>query len=166
MNAEWHRKNRMPARATLRQRTKWHLEHARECGCRPIPGSVLDAVLKRFDEPDEVRDMFKGKFEIANIEGMIVGRASYEPGWKWSKHVGPTLGQPLCSVEHVGFVVSGTATAAYEDGKVDLLKAGKRFHVEPRPHDSWVIGDEPYVSLHFVGADRYSRSGSIAARRT
>ena len=157
MNTEWHEKNRMPDRATLRQRTRWHLEHARECGCRPMPKTVLDAVLRRFDRPDEVRDMIKGRFEVANIEGMTIGRASYEPGWKWSKHVGPALGQSRCSVEHLGFVVSGTATAAYEDGRVDVLRAGQRFHVDTEPHDSWVVGEEPYVSLHFVGADHYSK---------
>lgn len=157
MNAEWHEKHRMPPRAKLPQRVKWHLEHARECGCRPIPGTVLDAILRRFDKPDEVRKMIKGRFEVANIEGMTIGRATYEPGWKWSKHVGPALGQSRCSVEHLGFVLSGKATAAYNDGRVDVLRAGQRFHVEPEPHDSWVIGDEPYVSLHFVGADRYSK---------
>ncbi len=24
-------------------------------------------------------------------------------------------------------------------------------------HDSWVLGDEPHVSLHFHGADAYAR---------
>lgn len=147
----------MPDRAALRQRIKWHLEHARECGCRPIPKTVLTAILKRFDKPDEVRDMIKGRFEVANIEGMTIGRAAYEPGWKWSEHVGAALGQARCSVEHVGFVVSGTATASFTDGRIDVLRAGKRFYVPSDPHDSWVVGDEPYVSLHFVGADHYSK---------
>jgi hypothetical protein len=25
------------------------------------------------------------------------------------------------------------------------------------PHDSWVVGEEPYVSLHFLGAGKYLR---------
>lgn len=157
MNSEWHEKNHLPARTTLRQRTRWHLEHARECGCRPIPKAVLADILKRFENPEEVREMIKGRFEVATIEGLTIGRASYEPGWKWSEHVGPALGQSRCSVEHVGFVVSGTATAGFKDGRVDVFEAGKRFYVPPEPHDSWVIGNEPYVSLHFVGADRYSK---------
>lgn|GEM_PF-239851 len=157
LNSEWHKQNRIPPRATLPQRVKWHLEHARECGCRSIPQIILDTVLERFDKPDEVREMIKGRFEITHIEGMTIGRATYEPGWKWSEHVGPALGQSRCNVEHVGFVVSGTAAAAFDDGRVDLLKEGKRFYVPPEPHDSWVVGDEPYVSLHFVGADRYSK---------
>jgi quercetin dioxygenase-like cupin family protein len=53
-------------------------------------------------------------------------------------------------------VVSGTATAAFEDGTVVELRAGELFHIPPIPHDSWVVGDEPYVSLHFLGADHYA----------
>jgi hypothetical protein len=157
MNTEWHEQNRMPDDAGMAQRIKWHLEHARECGCRPIPESVLAEILKRFDTPDETRNMIKGRFEVATIEGVTIGRATYEPGWKWSEHVGRALGQQRCTVEHVGFVVSGTATAGFEDGRVDILEAGKRFYVPPDPHDSWVVGNERYVSLHFVGADHYSR---------
>jgi hypothetical protein len=157
LNAEWHKKNRMPQRATLSQRVKWHLEHAKECGCRSIPKNIVDAILERFDSPGEVREMIKGRFEVADIEGMTIGRAAYEPGWKWSEHVGPALGQSRCTVEHVGYVVSGNAVAAYDDGRIDPLREGKRFYVPPEPHDSWVVGDAPYVSLHFVGADRYSK---------
>ena len=157
LNADWHKKNRMPKGAKLAQRMKWHLEHAKECGCRSIPRTVLDAILERFNSPGEVREMIKGRFEVVEIEGMTVGRAMYEPGWKWSMHVGPALGQSRCTVEHVGYVVSGTAVAAFDDGRIDPLKQGKRFYVPAEPHDSWVVGKEPYVSLHFVGAERYSR---------
>jgi len=114
-------------------------------------------VLKRFEDPDEVRQMEKGRFELVHIGGLTIGRATYEPGWKWSEHVGPSLGQRRCSVEHVGLVLSGTATAAFEDGTVQELTAGTLFYIPPIPHDSWVVGEEPYVSLHFLGADHYAR---------
>ncbi len=52
---------------------------------------------------------------------------------------------------------SGTATAAFGDGRVIELRAGDLFDIPPDPHDSWVVGDEPYVSLHFLGADQYAR---------
>ena len=116
----------------------------------------LDVVLKRFETPDEVRQMLKGRFEVVRIGGFTIGRATYEPGWKWSEHVGPALGQTRCPVEHVGLVVSGVATAAFDDGRVIELTPGTLFYIPPTPHDSWVVGDEPYVSLHFVGADKYS----------
>ncbi len=118
---------------------------------------MIDVILKRFEAPDEVREMVKGRFEIVHIGGLTIGRASYEPGWRWSEHVGPALGATRCYVEHVGLVLAGTATAAFDDGRVFELHAGELFHIPPDPHDSWVIGDEPYVSLHFLGADRYAR---------
>ena len=112
-------------------------------------------ILKRFDAPDEVREFEKGRFEIVRLGGITIGRATYQPGWRWSEHVGPSVGALYCHVEHVGLVVSGTATAAFEDGTVVELRTGELFYIPPRPHDSWVIGDQPYVSLHFLGAGEY-----------
>lgn len=114
-----------------------------------------EVILKRFDQPDEVRVFEKGQFELVTIGGMTIGRATYEPGWRWSQHVGEALGQKSCHVEHVGMVVSGTATAAMDDGSVIEMRAGDLFYVPPG-HDSWVVGDEPYVSLHFLGAEDYA----------
>jgi quercetin dioxygenase-like cupin family protein len=117
---------------------------------------MTDVILKRFETPDETREMTMGRFEIVRLGGQTIGRASYKPGWKWSLHVGPTVGASRCTVEHVGLVLSGTATAAFDDGRVIELKAGELFYIPPVPHDSWVVGDEPYVSLHFLGADSYA----------
>jgi quercetin dioxygenase-like cupin family protein len=119
---------------------------------------MLEVVLKQFEKPDEVRSFEKGKFEVVHIGGMTIGRATYAPGWKWSEHVGPGIGQKSCQVGHVGLVVSGRATAAMDDGTVTEMKAGDLFFVPPGPpgHDSWVVGDKPYVSLHFLGASDYS----------
>jgi len=118
---------------------------------------MLEAILKRFETPDETRVFEKGKFEIVNIGGMTIGRASYEPGWKWSEHVSPTAGAPLCEVEHVGMVVSGRAVAALTDGTEIELTPGSLFYIPAVAHDSWVVGDEPYVSIHFLGADHYTK---------
>jgi hypothetical protein len=118
---------------------------------------MMEVILKRFESPDETRQMAKGKFEVVRLGGLTLGRATYEPGWKWSLHVGPGVGQARCSLEHVGLVLSGAATAAFEDGRVYELRAGQLFHIPAVPHDSWVIGDEPYVSLHFLGAERYAK---------
>ena len=116
-----------------------------------------DVILKRFDAPDECREMALGRFEIVRIGGLTIGRATYQPGWKWSDHVGPGLGLSRCPVEHVGLVVTGEATVAFEDGRIIVLRPGDLFHVPTLPHDSWVVGDVPYVSLHFLGADKYAR---------
>ena len=115
-----------------------------------------ELILRRFEQPDEVREMAKGRFELVRIGAVTIGRATYEPGWKWSEHVGPLTGATRCTVEHVGLVLSGTATAAFGDGRVIELRAGDLFYIPPEPHDSWVVGKEPYVSLHLVGADHYA----------
>ena len=116
----------------------------------------VDVILKRFETPDETRVFEKGRFELVTLGGMTIGRASYEPGWKWSEHVGKASGAKHCHVEHVGMVISGCATAAMADGKIIEMRAGDLFYIPPDPHDSWVVGDEPYVSLHFMGASTYA----------
>jgi quercetin dioxygenase-like cupin family protein len=118
---------------------------------------MYEVILKRFEFPDEVRTFEKGKFELVQLGSMTIGRASYEPGWKWSEHVGKATGVKSCQVEHVGLVVSGRATAAMDDGRIIEMKAGDLFYIKPG-HDSWVVGNEPYVSLHFMGADDYAKA--------
>ena len=115
----------------------------------------MDVILKRFERPDEIRNFEKGRFELVHIGGLTIGRASYEPGWKWSVHVGQSLGKKMCDVEHVGMVISGCAAAAMEDGRVIEMRAGDIFYIPPG-HDSWVVGNEPYVSLHLLGAGDYA----------
>ena len=118
---------------------------------------MLEVILKSFEAPDETRTFQNGKFEIVKIGGMTIGRATYEPGWKWSRDVGPSAVTALCEVEHVGLVLSGRAMAALVDGTEVELTAGNLFYIPPVSHDSWVIGNEPYVSLHFLGADHYTK---------
>lgn len=105
----------------------------------------METILKRFDEPDEVREFDKGRFELVTVAGRVFGRATYEPGWKWSLHVGPQAGKRLCEVEHLGMVLSGHAVAAFEDGRIDELTPGTLFYIPPVPHDSWVVGAEVYA---------------------
>lgn len=114
-------------------------------------------ILKRFEAPDEVREFEKGRFELVRIGGITLGRATYQPGWKWSLHVGPAVGASRCLVEHVGLVLAGVATVAFDDGRVIELRPGSLFHIPAVPHDSWVVGQDPYVSLHFMGADHYAK---------
>ena len=117
---------------------------------------MRDDTLRRFDTPDETRTFEKGRFDLVRIGGISIGRARYEPGWRWSVHVAPLAGTRSCEVEHVGLVVSGRARVAMDDGREILLQPGDLFAIAPG-HDSWVVGDEPYVSLHLLGADGYAR---------
>lgn len=112
--------------------------------------------IRRFDQADETRTFELGSFQLLSLGGVTVGRASYEPGWVWSKHVGEPTGEQLCMVEHVGLVVSGRTGVKMADGTEAELTPGDLFFVPPG-HDSWVIGEEPYVSLHFLGATEYAK---------
>jgi quercetin dioxygenase-like cupin family protein len=115
----------------------------------------MELRITRFDEPDERRTFEKGAFELVSAGGMSIGRATYEPGWRWSEHVGPIAGTELCQVEHVGIVVSGRAAVRMADGEEFVMEPGDVFAI-PAGHDSWVVGDEPYVSYHLMGAKDYA----------
>jgi hypothetical protein len=120
-------------------------------------GAPLAVLLRRFEKPDEIREFNKGRFEVVRIGGMSIGRATYQPGWRWSADVGAKLGASHCTVEHVGLVLEGAATAALDGAEVITMRAGQLFFIPSTPHDSWVVGDAAYVSLHFMGAEQFAR---------
>ena len=115
----------------------------------------MELQIERFEAPHETRTFELGTFEVVSIGGMTLGRARYEPGWRWSEHVGAPIGATSCDVEHVGVVVSGRAAVRMDDGHEFVMEPGDLFAV-PGGHDSWVVGDEPYVSLHLLGAGGYA----------
>jgi len=121
----------------------------------------IAVILKSFDAADEVRVMEKGRFELVHLGGITIGRATYEAGWKWSEHVGPSVGATRCNVEHVGLVLSGAATAVFDDGRVVELRAGELFYIPPVPHDSWVIGDQPFRCI--FSAPKSTRKPEVGA---
>ncbi len=89
-------------------------------------------ILKRFDAPEETRVFEKGRLEIVRIGGMTLARATYEPGWKWSQHVGPGVGAARCEVEHLGMVLSGHGDGRVRgrprhraDRRLSLLRPGR-----------------------------------------
>jgi quercetin dioxygenase-like cupin family protein len=128
----------------------------RPAGTRPGVGILrrIKLELVNLAVPHQVRTFEKGRFELYSIGGMTVGRATYEPGWRWSDHVAPIAGTDSCQVEHIGLVVSGEAVAKMDDGREIVMREGDLFAVPPG-HDSWVVGDQPYVSLHFLGSEHY-----------
>jgi hypothetical protein len=111
--------------------------------------------LLDLEEPTETRTFEKGRFELYRVGPMTLGRATYEPGWRWRDQVGAATGAEWCEVEHVGLVVSGRAAVSMRDGEERVMEAGQFFYV-PAGHDSWVVGDEPYVSLHIMGSEDYA----------
>lgn len=112
--------------------------------------SSMQLQAKSSDVPDETRVMGgKGRLDFVRLGKVTVVRATFQPGFRWTEHAAPLVGTDLCQVRHVGYVVSGRAVVRLADGTERELAAGDAFDVPPG-HDSWVIGDEPYVSVDFI----------------
>lgn len=112
---------------------------------------------KRFEEPDEVRSLSdKGRAELLHINGDVVGRATFEPGWRWSEHVGPIVGLDSCQAAHFGYIVSGCQVIRMDDGTEYELRAGDVVAIPPG-HDGWTVGDEACVVLYFTGMADYAK---------
>jgi len=120
------------------------------------PKNMMDLIIKRFSDPDEVRVFEKGKFELLALPGMTIGKATYSPGWRWSEDVSPLSETQFCNVEHLGMVLEGSATVVFDNEEIRTLVEGDIFYVPPKPHDSWVVGNQKYISIHFLGADSYA----------
>jgi quercetin dioxygenase-like cupin family protein len=112
---------------------------------------------KSVDQPDETRPVDKGVVEVVEIGGTTMMRTTFQPGWRWSECVKPIVGGDSCQVNHVGYCVSGTLHVQMEDGEELDISAGDASHIPPG-HDAWVVGDEPYVALDFVGAEGYAKA--------
>jgi mannose-6-phosphate isomerase-like protein (cupin superfamily) len=115
----------------------------------------LELQIVNLDAPHEERRFPYGRFEVFTLGGLTIGRATYDPGWRWSEHVGPAAGTAWCEVEHVGLVLSGRAAVKMRDEEEVELGPGDLFSI-PGGHDSWVLGDDAYISLHLLGAEGYA----------
>jgi quercetin dioxygenase-like cupin family protein len=98
----------------------------------------------------------KGYVEILTLGDGTVGRATCEPGWRWSEHVKPIAQTDSCRMNHVGFILSGRLCWAMDDGTEVQTSAGEIFTIPPG-HDSWVLGDEACVFIDFAGMEGYAR---------
>jgi mannose-6-phosphate isomerase-like protein (cupin superfamily) len=112
---------------------------------------------KSFGVPDEVRKFDKGKVELVNIGGVTIGRAVFEPGWKWSTSVKPIVNTKSCEAPHFQYHVSGTLKVVMDDGTEKELKAGD-VSLLPSGHDAWVVGNEPVVVVDFQGMVDYAKA--------
>ena len=122
-------------------------------------------LIRRFDEPDDTTFFEHGRVDLLRIGGITLGRARYEPGWRWSQHVGAAEGRRLCQVAHLGVVVAGRNLVQMEDGTGFEISAGDIFEIGPG-HDSMVVGDDPYESLHIMGVEDYARVRTLRAGGT
>ncbi len=114
------------------------------------------AEVKSFGKPDEVREFPKGKVEIIKIGGATIGKATFEPGWKWSESVQPLVKTKTCEAPHFQYHVSGILKIKMDDGTMIECKAGD-VSLLPVGHDAWVVGNEPVVVVDFQGMIDYAK---------
>ena len=115
--------------------------------------------VKNYDSPDETRSFEgKGQAEILNIAGQVVGKATFEPGWKWSENVKPIAQTDSCQVSHLGYILSGRMQVRMDDGSEAEVGPGDVMAIPPG-HDAEVVGDEACVTLDFGEFGEYAKRG-------
>jgi quercetin dioxygenase-like cupin family protein len=112
---------------------------------------------KNLDTPDEARSFGKGNVKLSKIGEVVCGRATFEPGWKWSEHIKPVAQTNSCQVHHNGYILSGRMKIVMDDGQQVEVGPGD-FFVCPPGHDAWTLGDEACVALDFsTGISNYAK---------
>jgi len=111
---------------------------------------------KSLNNPDEVRTFDKGKLELVKIGGATIGRATFQPGWRWSKSVKPLAKTKSCEAPHFQYHVAGTLRIKMDDGTEVDCQAGD-VSLLPTGHDAWVVGNEPVVVVDFQGMVDYAK---------
>ena len=119
---------------------------------------------RNFQKPDEVRTFAKGKVELIKLGDATIGRATFEPGWRWSTCVKPLANTNSCEAAHFGYQISGTMRVRMDDGTEVDCKAGD-VTVAPSGHDAWVVGNEPVVIVDFQGMLNYATAAATQAVR-
>jgi quercetin dioxygenase-like cupin family protein len=116
-------------------------------------------IRKSLDSPEESRPFTdgKGKVDLVNLDSGAVGRATFEPGWRWSSHVKPIAKTESCQAAHLGYYVSGRMAVRMDDGE-ELEFGPGDFAVIPAGHDAWVVGDQPCVVIDWQGFADYAKS--------
>ncbi len=106
---------------------------------------------KTFARPDEIRDFPKGQGEVIRLDEATVGRATWQPGWRWSTDLAPIMGTRSCQVHHLGHSVSGVLHVVLDAGEALDIPPDSIFEIPPG-HDAWVVGEEPWVAVEWTSA--------------
>ena len=117
------------------------------------------AELKSFETPDEVRTFPQGRLELVTVAGMVIGRATFEPGWRWRTSVQPLAQTHSCEAPHFQYHVSGTLKVVMDDGTELECKPGD-VSLLPSGHDAWVVGNENVVIVDFQGMVNYAKKAA------
>ncbi len=119
------------------------------------------AVIKNFGKPEETRKFPQGRVELLQIGGSTIGRAIFEPGWRWATSIQPLAKTKSCQAPHLQYHVSGVLRVRMDDGTEFDCNPGD-VSLLPSGHDAWVVGDEPVVVVDFQGMVEYGKSPSAA----
>jgi hypothetical protein len=111
---------------------------------------------KNLAQPDEVRTFEKGKLELVTLGGITFGRATLEPGWRWSLHVKPLVNTKSCEAPHLQYHVSGRLGVRMDDGSEREFGPGE-VSLLPPGHDAWVVGNEAVVLVDVQGMVNYAK---------
>ncbi len=114
-----------------------------------------------FSRPHEVREIPEGRIELITVGGVTFGRATFQPGWRWSSHVKPIAGTNSCQAAHLGVQLSGTMHILMDDGTEYDIGPGQVVNIPPG-HDGWVVGDETVVFIDIVGMENYTKQTKAA----
>ncbi len=117
------------------------------------------AEVRSFNKPDEIRTFPKEKLELLKIGGATIGRATFEPGWKWSTSVQPLVKTKSCEAPHFQYHLSGTIKIVMDAGAQFECRAGD-VSLLPMGHEAWVVGNEPVVVVDFQGMIDYAKVSS------
>jgi hypothetical protein len=121
-----------------------------------VAQSLEKAELASFGKPSEVREFPKGWVELVKIGGATIGRAVFQPGWRWSTSVQPLVHTRSCEAPHFQYHVAGVLRIRMGDGTEFDCRAGD-VSLLPSGHDAWVVGNQPAVVVDFQGMRDYAR---------
>ena len=128
-------------------------------GQREEEDMARDTEKKDFAKADEVRVFPKGKVELITIGGATIGRATLEPGWRWSSSVQPIAKTKSCEAPHFQYHIAGTLKVVMDDGTELVCKPGN-VSLLPSGHDAWVVGNENVVIVDFQGMVDYAKKAA------
>ena len=121
---------------------------------RALKGLAMESAS--FEKPDETRTFANGRLDLVNVGGATIGRAVFEPGWKWSTSIKPLVKTSSCEAPHFQYHVSGRLKVLMDDGTEREFTAGDVSYL-PSGHDAWVVGNEPAVIVDFQGMVDYAK---------
>jgi len=105
---------------------------------------------KSLDMPDEERSIPNGNVQIWELGDFVIGRVTFEPGWRWSKDVKPIAGTEWCEYHHLGIILQGAIHFITPDGLEMEISEGQFYEALPG-HDAWTVGDVPTIQYDFAG---------------